>query len=403
MIEFHKKNQKIIIKEKIIWQHGNFFILENKKNEKKFFSVSIPLHPNYKIDFYKLNNNQVFLHRSLVIGGPKMDFLYDYNSNIFEHDNVGSILIYDENMDKYERIPCGFTEFFSSYKVEFDNLNERRFFLLKDSHKKKQKLILFNENFTDFYEITDFINLKDIFVINDKKNNKIILADKDTILKEFHSGKKSVEKIELENISKKINKKVEAITFNIFEERKSFYEMDSKRENKIKTPKKVMLIPFYDGYIYLNYYEAKEPSEIKGYYSINLKKVYVESCNENEIILQVITQITHRNDKKTQIFYVIDRQSYSYSNGKIIDNKSYYVVIAKGKEIDKKVEEDSNKMIYTNLEKHIFQERTKPLYETIKFVQSTYCEYHSIKIFTEGVLKEISIEEYENFINKLKI
>lgn len=138
MNEFHKKNQKIITQEKIIWQHGNFFILENEKNEKKFFSVSIPLHPNYKIDFYKLNNNQVFLLRSLVIGGPKMDFLYDYNSNIFEHDNVGSILIYDENMDKYERIPCGFTEFFSSYKVEFDNLNERRFFYSKIHIKKSR-------------------------------------------------------------------------------------------------------------------------------------------------------------------------------------------------------------------------------------------------------------------------
>ena len=403
MNEFHKKNQKIITQEKIIWQHGNFFILENEKNEKKFFSVSIPLHPNYKIDFYKLNNNQVFLLRSLVIGGPKMDFLYDYNSNIFEHDNVGSILIYDENMDKYERIPCGFTEFFSSYKVEFDNLNERRFFLLKDSHKKKQKLILFNENFTDFYEITDFINLKDIFVINDKKNNKIILADKDTILNEFYSVKKSVEKIELENISKKINKKVKAIAFNILEERKSFYEMDSKRENKIKVPKKVMLIPFYDKYIYLNYYETKEPSEIKGYYSINLKKVYVESCNENEIILQVITEISHRIDKKTQIFYVIDRQGYSYSNGKIIDNEAYYVVIAKGKKIDTKIEKYSTERIYTNWEEEVFKEKLKPLYKTIKFVQSTYCKYYSIMIFTEGVLKKISIEEYENFIKKSKI
>ena len=36
MNEFHKKNQKIITQEKIIWQHGNFFILENEKNEKKF-------------------------------------------------------------------------------------------------------------------------------------------------------------------------------------------------------------------------------------------------------------------------------------------------------------------------------------------------------------------------------
>jgi len=71
----------------------------------------------------------------------------------------------------------------------------------------------------------------------------------------------------------------------------------------------------------LNYYETKEPSEIKGYYSVNLKKVYVESCNENEIILQVITEISHRIDKKTQIFYVIDRQSYSYSNGKIIESR----------------------------------------------------------------------------------
>ena len=51
MNEFHKKNQKIITQEKIIWQHGNFFILENEK------AVNFPTKAVYGDNdaFYKAN------------------------------------------------------------------------------------------------------------------------------------------------------------------------------------------------------------------------------------------------------------------------------------------------------------------------------------------------------------
>ena len=190
-----------------------------------------------------------------------------------------------------------FSEMFEGYYIMNKNIENRHFFLIKNPHEKKKKIVVFTLE-KKLEIIDDFIELDDDFYIFEERQKTYVIFQNE-IIGIFNTMPKSFSKIYLENIFDDVTSpEIKAYKCELIETREAHHTFNEDK-NIINFTKSLYIIPFFENYIYLTVPERE--NKIEEYHSWNIKKVFVERFNKEkkEIILQIIYEQTFYKNKKS--------------------------------------------------------------------------------------------------------
>ncbi|BEO99302.1 hypothetical protein [Fusobacterium polymorphum] len=220
-----------------------------------------------------------------------------------------------------------FSEIFEGYYIMNKNIENRRFFLVKNPHEKKKKIVVFTLE-KKLEMIDNFIELDDDFYIFEEGQKTWVIFQNE-IIGTFNTMPKSFSKIYLENIFDDITSpEIKAYKCELIETREAHHTFNEDK-NIINFTKSLYIIPFFESYICLTAPERE--NKIEEYHSWNIKKVFVERFNKEkkEIILQIIYEQTFYENKKKYTSYEVERIKGVLDNKEIKFTYSFSVGVEK--------------------------------------------------------------------------